>query len=50
MIVFDDYGDFEHSPEVGPTVDLLRASGFFKGFNVLGRVHGFEASYVIQRV
>lgn len=50
FIVFDDYRDPEHSPEVGPTVDLLRATGFFKGFNVLGSVHGFEASYVIQRV
>ncbi len=50
FIVFDDYGDFQHSPEVGPAVDLLRATGYFKGFNVIGCVHGFEASYVIQRV
>ncbi|MFK3791455.1 class I SAM-dependent methyltransferase [Pseudomonas piscis] len=50
FIVFDDYGDFQHSPDVGPTVDLLRATGFFKGFNVLGCVHGFENSYVLQRM
>ncbi|MBI6907924.1 class I SAM-dependent methyltransferase [Pseudomonas sp. SIMBA_059] len=50
FIVLDDYRDFEHSPEVGPTVDLLRATGFFEGFNVLGSVHGFENSYVLQRI
>lgn len=50
FIVFDDYRDFDHSPEVGPAVDLLRATGFFRGFNVLGSVHGFESSYVLQRV
>lgn len=50
FIVFDDYNDFQHSPEVGPAVDLLRATGFFQGFNVLGSVHGFENSYVLQRV
>lgn len=49
FIVFDDYGDFQHSPEVGPAVDLLRATGFFQGFKVLGCVHGFENSYVLQR-
>jgi predicted O-methyltransferase YrrM len=50
FIVFDDYGDFQHSPEVGPAVDLLRATGYFKGFHVLGCVHGFESSYLIQRL
>jgi len=50
FIVFDDYGDYLHSPEVGPAVDLLRATGYFKGFHVLGCVHGFENSYVIQRL
>lgn len=50
FIVFDDYGDYLHSPEVGPAVDLLRATGYFKGFHVLGCARGFESSYVIQRV
>ncbi|MDU9394340.1 class I SAM-dependent methyltransferase [Pseudomonas japonica] len=50
FIVFDDYRDFLHSPEVGPAVDLLRATGFFQGFNILGGVHGFESSYVLQRL
>lgn len=50
FIVFDDYHDVQHSPEVGPAVDLLRATDFFQGFNVLGSVHGFENSYVLQRV
>lgn len=50
FIVFDDYGDYQHSPEVGPAVDLLRATGYFKDFHVQGCVRGFENSYVIQRV
>lgn len=50
FVVFDDYGDHRHSPEVGPAVDLLRAGGYFKDFNVLGVVAGFENSYVLQRV
>ncbi|WP_433886390.1 class I SAM-dependent methyltransferase [Pseudomonas vranovensis] len=50
FIVFDDYGDLQHSPEVGPAVDLLRATGYFKGFHVLGCAHGFENSYVLQRM
>lgn len=50
FIVFDDYRDDQHSPEVGPAVDLLRATGFFHGFHILGSVHGFENSYVLQRV
>ncbi|WP_263263441.1 class I SAM-dependent methyltransferase [Pseudomonas sp. RIT-PI-S] len=49
FVVFDDYRDFEHSPEVGPAVDLLRAGGYFKGFHVLGCVYGFENSYLLQR-
>ncbi|WP_449434269.1 class I SAM-dependent methyltransferase [Pseudomonas putida] len=49
FVVFDDYGDHQYSPEVGPAVDLLRTAGYFKGFNVLGVVCGFENSYVLQR-
>lgn len=50
FVVFDDYGDYQHSPEVGPAVDLLRVGGYFQGFHVLGTVAGFENSYVIQRL
>ncbi|WP_045729230.1 class I SAM-dependent methyltransferase [Xanthomonas sp. GPE 39] len=50
FVVFDDYGDHAYSPEVGPAVDLLRATGYFNGFHVLGCVHGFENSYVLQRL
>lgn len=50
FVVFDDYRDFTHSPEVGPAVDLLRAAGYFKGYNILGCVHGFENSYLIQKL
>jgi len=50
FIVFDDYADINYSPEVGPAVDLLRAGGYFSGFNVLGPVRGFENSYLIQKI
>ncbi|SDF48776.1 class I SAM-dependent methyltransferase [Klenkia brasiliensis] len=49
FVVFDDYADWEYSPEVGPAVDLLRAGGFFDDFHVVGCAHGFENSYVLQR-
>lgn len=49
FIVFDDYRDFIYSPEVGPAVDLLRAGGFFNGFDVIGSVPGFENSYLLQK-
>lgn len=49
IVVFDDYGDWQYSPEVGPAVDLLRAGGYFGDFHVVGCVHGFENSYVLQR-
>lgn len=48
-IVFDDYRDHHYSPEVGPAVDLLRAGGYFKGFDVIGVVPGYENSYLLQK-
>ncbi|WP_323018074.1 class I SAM-dependent methyltransferase [Castellaniella sp.] len=50
FVVFDDYMDVRYSPEVGPAVDLLRAGGYFNGYNVLGSVRGFENSYLIQKI
>jgi hypothetical protein len=50
FVVFDDYRDEIHSPEVGPAVDLLRAGGLFKNFGVLGPIGGFENSYVLQKL
>lgn len=49
FIVFDDYGDHQFSPEVGPAVDLLRAGGYFSGYDVIGVVPGYENSYLIQK-
>ncbi len=49
FIVFDDYRDWQYSPEVGPAVDLLRAGGYFKGFDVIGSLPGFENSYLLQK-
>lgn len=49
FIVFDDYSDTKYSPEVGPAVDLLRAAGYFNDFIIIGCVHRFENSYLLQR-
>lgn len=49
FVVFDDYRDHQYSPEVGPAVDLLRAGGFFSGYDVIGSVPGFENSYLLQK-
>jgi hypothetical protein len=50
FIVFDDYTDYKHSPEVGPAVDLLRVGSFFKKFHIFGAVPGFENSYLIRKI
>lgn len=49
-IVFDDYGDVAHSPEVGPAVDRLRTMGLFKDYVILGQLRDFENSYVLRKV
>ncbi|MCD4560542.1 class I SAM-dependent methyltransferase [Enterobacter sp. RHB15-C17] len=49
FIVFDDYRDHQYSPQVGPAVDLLRAGGYFNGFDVIGSLPGFENSYLLQK-
>jgi hypothetical protein len=48
-IVFDDYGDAQYSPEVGPAVDRLRRGGLFAGYDVLGQPPGYENSYVLKK-
>lgn len=49
FILFDDYRDFTHSPEVGPAVDLLRVGGLFKNYEILGNIPGFQSSYLLQK-
>jgi predicted O-methyltransferase YrrM len=49
FILFDDYRDFEYSPEVGPAVDLLRVGGLFKNYKILGSIPGFDNSYLLQK-
>ncbi|MGE7369388.1 class I SAM-dependent methyltransferase [Neorhizobium sp. NPDC001467] len=48
-IVFDDYGDVTHSPEVGPAVDQLREHGLFAGYDVIGVLPGYANSYVLRK-
>jgi hypothetical protein len=49
FIVFDDYKDYEYSPEVGPAVDLLRVGGFFDKYEIFGSVQGFNNSYLLRK-
>jgi hypothetical protein len=48
-IVFDDYGDFAHSPEVGPAVDRIRATSLFESYDILGQLPEYESSYVLRK-
>lgn len=49
FVLFDDYRDFEYSPEVGPAVDLLRVGGLFRNYKIFGNIPGFESSYLLQK-
>jgi cephalosporin hydroxylase len=48
-IVFDDYGDFEFSPRVKPSVDLLVENGLTADFEVIGQISEFPSSYILRR-
>lgn len=48
-VVFDDYGDDIDSPEVRGAVDQLNAFGFFARYEILGRLPGFENSFVLLK-
>lgn len=49
FVLFDDYRDFTHSPEVGPAVDLLRVGGLFSSYEIHGSIPGYENSYLLQK-
>jgi hypothetical protein len=48
-VVFDDYGDFEFSPKVKPSVDLLVENGLLSDFEVIGQISEFPSSFILQR-
>jgi cephalosporin hydroxylase len=48
-IVFDDYGDFAYSPEVGPAVDRIRNMGLFANYEILGQLPEYEGSYIVRK-
>jgi len=48
-MVFDDYGDDKHSPEVAPAINMLAENGYFSSFDVLGTVLDFKNSFVIRK-
>lgn len=49
-IVFDDYGDVEFSPQVGPAVDEIRNAGLFRDYETIGQLPGYENSYVLRKL
>ncbi|KND59492.1 hypothetical protein BVER_01361c [Candidatus Burkholderia verschuerenii] len=48
-IVFDDYGDVQYSPEVGPAVDEIQNAGLFADYDIIGQPPGYENSYVLKK-
>ncbi len=49
-IIFDDYNDSVHSPEVRVGVDKLSSKGFFRNWVVLGQVDPFDNAFVIRKL
>jgi predicted O-methyltransferase YrrM len=49
-IVFDDYADDVHSPEVRPAIDDMHRLGLFHGFEVIGPVPGYVNSFLLRRL
>lgn len=47
-IVFDDYNDTKHCPEVGMAVNELHRKGFFDKYSVLGSMPEFKNSFVLR--
>jgi methyltransferase family protein len=48
-IVFDDYGDAQYSPEVGPAIDRMRNVGLFNNYHDIGSVTDYENSYLLLK-
>ena len=48
-VVFDDFADHKHCPEVGQAVNALLRKGLFQDYEIVGVVKGFETSFVIRR-
>ena len=48
-LIFDDYMDNQFSPEVKPTVDLLKKNGYFRDFQIIGIIHEYPNSFVLQK-
>ena len=49
-VVFDDYGDTEYSPEVGPAVDEMRQAGLFRNYEIIGQLEGYENTFVLRKL
>jgi hypothetical protein len=49
-IVFDDYGDAIHSPQVRVAVDRMKDLGLFDGYHIIGPVSEFQNSFVLRKI
>ena len=49
-IVFDDYNDYKHSPEVRPTIDEMLALGLFANYEVIGATVEFPNSFLLKKL
>lgn len=49
IIVFDDYGDFKHSPDVKPAVDHIVSSGWANEYDVIGQLPGYKNPFLLRR-
>lgn len=50
FIVFDDYNDFKHSPEVKPAVDEMNQLGLFSNYEVIGKLGEYSNSFVLKKL
>ena len=48
-IVFDDFCDHKHCPEVRPAVESLLRKGLLLDYDIIGVVEGFRGPFVIRK-
>jgi hypothetical protein len=49
FLVFDDYSDYQFSPKVKPSVDLLIEAGLVEDFEIIGQLKEFPNSFVLRK-
>jgi SAM-dependent methyltransferase len=49
FVIFDDYNDFQHSPEVKIAVDELNYLGVFSSYEIIGATNEFPSSFILRK-